>query len=359
MSVSPLKSVVLFLCKACGLFSLARFTARHRLRIICYHSFELSDESRFRGKMFLRGATLRRRLQFLKNKGFPLVGLEEGLDGLHAGRLPNCSVVITIDDGLTGVARVAAPIFAEFNARPTLYVTTARLFSRAPEYHLIVQYIFWKTTRKEFQFAAAWWSTAGIVALHDPAKRKQVGKSCARALLSTDNMEERQARCAAIAETLAIDLNSILQLGSFTLMSPNDVRALAAQGFDIELHTHNHRLPADDLDTAKQEIKVNREQLRSLTNATLTHFCYPSGDWSPRHWPMLTELGVRSATTCDPGLNDAATPPLALRRFLDADSVSDIEFEAEVCGFLEWLRYLRTLGGLRSLGSAQPASDAI
>jgi peptidoglycan/xylan/chitin deacetylase (PgdA/CDA1 family) len=350
--MSQLKVIILFLCRACGLFALARVVTKDRLRILCYHSFELDDESRFRGKMFLTGSTLDRRLQQLKQKGFPVVRLGEGLEGLYAGRLPNCAVAITIDDGFSGVARVAAPIFAQHNVKPTLYVTTARLQSRVPEHHLIVQYMFWKSALGEFRFETGWWKSGGVVAFRDVTVRKRLGKSCARALLTTSDVNERLARCREIA-------TAIMRLGSFGLISPDEVRALDAQGFDIELHTHNHRLPADDPQTARREIEINREELKKWTKSPLEHFCYPSGDWSDRHWPVLASIGVRSATTCDPGLNDSKTNIYALKRFLDADSVSDIEFEAEMCGFLEWVRRLRTLGGLRPLSGAQPASDAI
>jgi hypothetical protein len=37
-------------------------------------------------------------------------------------------------------------------------------------------------------------------------------------------------------------------------------------------------------------------------------------------------------------LNYPETPKLLLRRFLDSDIVSDIEFEAEICGFGELIR---------------------
>src|SRR5215831_13113420 len=113
IQMTRLKSLVLHLCKALGLFALARFATRKQLRILCYHSFELRDESHFRAKMFLRGATLRRRLQLLQDRGFPVLRLQDALDALGAGRLPSCAIAITIDDGLAGVPQIAAPIFAE------------------------------------------------------------------------------------------------------------------------------------------------------------------------------------------------------------------------------------------------------
>ena len=64
-----------------------------------------------------------------------------------------------------------------------------------------------------------------------------------------------------------------------------------------------------------------------------------SGHWIL--WPWLTEAGVVSATTCDAGLNYRDTPRLALKRFLDAEDVPHIRFEAELAGFKPLLRQVR------------------
>ena len=53
------------------------------------------------------------------------------------------------------------------------------------------------------------------------------------------------------------------------------------------------------------------------------------------------ELGIRSATTCNPGLNPKGSDPYLLRRFLDGECVHDIEFEAEMSGFVDLARRVR------------------
>ena len=55
----------------------------------------------------------------------------------------------------------------------------------------------------------------------------------------------------------------------------------------------------------------------------------------------MAALGVKSATTIEPGLNYPDTPRFALRRLVDGHPVSDIEFEAEMTGFMEIVRALR------------------
>jgi hypothetical protein len=53
-----LKRFFLPLYKYCGLSFLSRLATRRVLRILCYHGVALSDESRFRPKLFIKLETL-------------------------------------------------------------------------------------------------------------------------------------------------------------------------------------------------------------------------------------------------------------------------------------------------------------
>ena len=70
----------------------------------------------------------------------------------------------------------------------------------------------------------------------------------------------------------------------------------------------------------------------------MRQFCYPSGIWGKRHWAILQEIGCCSAATCEPRMNSTKTSFLALGRFLDAEDIPQIEFEAEIYGFKDLLR---------------------
>ena len=54
---------------------------------------------------------------------------------------------------------------------------------------------------------------------------------------------------------------------------------------------------------------------------------------------------MRSATTCDAGLNYRHAPIYALSRILETASMSPIEFEAELCGYASILRAIRHFPG--------------
>ena len=69
-----------------------------------------------------------------------------------------------------------------------------------------------------------------------------------------------------------------------------------------------------------------------MTGANATHFCYPSGVHDPAFLPWLEELGVVSATTCQPGIATRASHRLLLPRLLDTSVLSVVEFEGWLAG---------------------------
>jgi len=96
-----------------------------------------------------------------------------------------------------------------------------------------------------------------------------------------------------------------------------------------------------DPEALAQEIDDNRARLEPIAKRRLHHFCYPSGVYERGIWPQLEALEIESATTIEQGINFAGAPPLGLKRLLDGQEVELIEFEAELCGFVELTRRLR------------------
>ncbi len=58
-------------------------------------------------------------------------------------------------------------------------------------------------------------------------------------------------------------------------------------------------------------------------------------------WPWLDRLGVKSGAAVEQGLNFPKTPRLGLKRLSDGQEMDLLEFEAELCGFIEVTRRLR------------------
>ena len=315
---NPLKNVVLHSLRAAGLFSVSTRVRRSgSLVILCYHGISLNDEHEWAGGLYITPEFFRKRLEFLRSWRANVLPLDEGLTRLRAGSLPPRSVAITFDDGFYDFYKFAYPALREFGFPCTVYLTTWYMQYRLPIFNLITKYILWKGARPEFRSVEA----------RDQAVARYMEKLAAEDL-SPDGAD---ALARGIAESAGLDYEGMRRARMFQIMSPDEVRDLAASGFDIQLHTHRHRTPADR-NLFIREIEDNRKRIREVTGTDPRHFCYPSGVTSPQFLPWLKECGVQSATTCVRGAVTTSENPLLLPRYLDGTGSSELDFESWLSG---------------------------
>ncbi len=65
----------------------------------------------------MRESLFRERLRFLATAKYPVISLEEALEGLKSGDLPHAATVITIDDGWYGMYAKGLPILIRVTSR--------------------------------------------------------------------------------------------------------------------------------------------------------------------------------------------------------------------------------------------------
>ena len=319
--------------RACGLFAIARFLTRRRLRILGYHGFASGDEVEFRPKLFISPATFKRRLELLAQRGFSVIRLDDAVRQLRRGRLAEDAVVITIDDGYASTLAVA-PLLADRGFPATVYLTTYHVQKQTPVFDLVVGYMLWKAGSRQLSLA---WPPGGagetlyIDAANAVPRLLELGHTAV-------DEEARVQLCRILGEATGVSYDQVLEQDTFRLLSADDIRGLSRHGISVGLHTHRHRFPVNDLECCRRELADNEAVLASLAPLDGRHFCYPSGVYSRVQWSLLEELGIGSSTTCDTGLVRAGDPPHGLKRFLDGEMVSEVEFDAEICGFAELLR---------------------
>lgn len=322
--------------KAAGGFWLADRVRPAGIPILCYHGFSRVDEHRFRPALFIRPEEFERRLVWLLRSGYKVIALAEALERLEGGRLGKREVVLTIDDGFHTVGSVGWPLLKKYNLPATLYVTTYYATHPNPIFRLAIQYFFWKTARQR----ASLGDLCPALTPGDDLQRDRMWQLIRWA--ETELSEDARWRLAQeVAARLDVDAEELRSSRRLSLLTVPELAELARDGLDLQLHTHRHTLPVDPHDVTR-EISQNRGVLQGISgDRPLVHFCYPSGEWSTHHWPTLGALGIRSATTCEPGFNTAGTPPLRLYRFLDSEELSQRDFEAELSGFKSVLRAVR------------------
>jgi peptidoglycan/xylan/chitin deacetylase (PgdA/CDA1 family) len=324
--------------RTAGILGLAgRSRWRHqRLLILAYHGMSQVDEHRWNRSLFIPPALLDRRLVFLKGAGFNVLPLQESLDRLREGTLPERSVALTFDDGYVDFFRLARPVLERHHVPATVYLTTYYSERNLPVPGITAAYMVWKSAH----FRGPIRSIQGFerMPMSSEAQRLEVSRVVGEYFTDERGMppDEKQELLERLADELEFDLAEYRRRRLMHLMTPEEVREVAAAGIDIQLHTHRHWVPKDER-LLRREIVENRERVQAITGRRADHLCYPSGVHFPELLPWLRALGVRSATTCEPALATAAHDPLLLPRFIDHAGVSDVEFEAWATGVLSVL----------------------
>jgi peptidoglycan/xylan/chitin deacetylase (PgdA/CDA1 family) len=239
-------------------------------------------------------------------------------------------VALTFDDGLYSFYQVAWPLLKRYQLPVTVYLTTYYCFYNRPIFDLICSYLLWQARDGVYE-------ASGLAALRGPLDLRTRANRVQVLHRLKDWAEQHELSGAGkdalahqLAERLGIDYGEIRRR-LLHLMSPDEVSALAGEGVDFQLHTHHHRSPRQR-DRFGAELAQNARHVVELTGRTPEHFCFPNGIWYPGHLPWLREWGVRSATTCAPGLAARSSPPFLLPRVVDHSELDVVEYESWLSG---------------------------
>jgi peptidoglycan/xylan/chitin deacetylase (PgdA/CDA1 family) len=304
---------------------------QRRLLILCYHGLAIDEENKWRPALFLAPDRLQERFEMLKQGGYNVLPLGEGLDRLRRNDLPPRSVALTFDDGTYDFYRLTYPLLREFRFPATVYQTTYYCSRPMPVYSLICSYMLWK--KRDSVLGATPSIGVGQDVRLDQSESRSAALSQILAFADREQFstEQKNQLAADLAYRLGVDYADLLRRRVLQLMSPVEIAELSTAGINFELHTHRHRTPRDQA-LFTNEIQDNRAALEAITKKRTRHFCYPSGDYDRMFLPWLDELGIVSATTCDPGLASARSRPLLLRRFVDTSGKTSLEFESWLTG---------------------------
>jgi peptidoglycan/xylan/chitin deacetylase (PgdA/CDA1 family) len=343
--LDSLKRSAFWMTRRTGLFEQVGQSAwrRGRLLILCYHGISITDEHEWNPYLYVSAVTLARRFALIKRHRCHVLHLQEGIERLYSGTLPDRAVVLTFDDGYFDFLLRAHPLLERNGFPATVYLTTQRVEHNFPVARLFVSYALWKQRHMTLDGRDLPGLDATRYPLATAAQRQAV---LARVYPAIDGMGlvAKDAAVRELAARIGLDYDAQRAKRVLTLLNPTEVSALATRGVDFQLHTHRHRTPVNP-DAFAEEVTTNRERIVRMTGTAPSHFCYPSGVWRSSYLPRLRSAGIRSATTCAAGLADRSSEPLLLPRVVDGEQVSDQEFEAWLTGPAAWLP--RRAGGVR------------
>lgn len=312
------KRALLNLAALSGLSALARRATAAQLRILCYHGLWLSPGQPFGNCLFMGPEQFEQRMARLKRSRRPVLPLGEAVERFAANDLPPAAVVITIDDGWASTHSHMLPILERYELPSTLYATTWYAGRDLPVINVAVDYLIGASGRSDLDRRIA---IRGIEALPE---------------------QHRLAALRDFGRGLGMD-EAWLEQRQFHLMGRAELADAQARGMGIELHSHRHIDVSAQIGRLAEEVEENRSFLARATGRQARHFCYPSGTFHPSAPGVLAASNIASATLVSEGLNAPGTNPYALRRFVDGQSVSPVEFDAYLSGTLHYLNWARSL----------------
>lgn len=345
------KYSIYYLARFLGLFKLAVRLTQNETRILCYHGGSIEDEHVFNASVFISQKGLKNHLKLINKYQFNVLPLENIVNGINQGVLPKRSLVLTFDDGFYNTT-LLEPVLKEAKYPATLYVSTYYVMHQSPVFTMALAYLLYKTSVETF-----------TITLNDEKtytfktkSREAVVNTLTILIPFFKTLEEKQQNnlLRQIASLLEVDIENLWNKRLFHNVTADELKALDAGGvFDIQLHTHRHKLPANEEEFI-YEIEKNRQLLSEITGknpSTFCHFCYPSGIWNDTQFTLLKRLGIRSATTLDSGFNSANENVLALKRIICHDTYPLIILEANISGF-NWI----IKKGIKRLKQSLPTS---
>ena len=327
------KQATLRSLKTAGVSTLAQNSRwrRQRLLILAYHGVSTDDQHLWNGSMYMSAEMFRARLETIAKSGCTVLPLEEAVTRLYANDLPDRSVAITFDDGNSDFQQRAFPLLSEFGFPSTLYLTTFYSHYNKPIFGIFCEYLLWKGQGETLDLKKIIGRDSQIELSSTAARQAAFREIETFVQAQKLSAEDKTALAKVLARQLNLDYDALIEKRIMHLLKPEEVTRLAADGADIQLHTHRHRTPLDR-ELFLREIEDNRQSIQAMTSLRPSHFCYPSGVYDQRFLPWLQEAGIVSATTCETGFASRSSNQFLLPRFLDSASLSSIEFESWLTG---------------------------
>lgn len=321
-----------------GIAGLVRRILRRKLLVVTYHRIRENDpppDFMFDDETFSCSAA-----QFDAQVGAltrlrRVVSLDHVLEALRGGRaLPDNATLITFDDGARDNYDLALPILRKHGATAVFFIPTLMLTERRTGWWDTVAYLLKSAPsgRYEVKFAGL----TVPVDLTSPYNVRESIKAVQRGVKSLDSLVyddffERVAAATGGRMPTAEEQSS-------QIVTPAQLREMAASGMDIGGHSHTHRILSQlSEDEQRHELAHSKRLLEAVIDAPVRSIAYPvggEGHYTRRTKEIAKEAGYECAFNFRlPGRFADLGPvdPFDIPRISAVDS-GGVQFHAQVSG---------------------------
>ncbi len=330
--ISAAKDLAAWVLCVSGVAAFSRWRNRKRLAILMFHGIEQQPLSPACWHV-LDVDTFRRELDYVR-RHFRVLPLEEALQRLEAGTLPNRAATLTFDDGTRNLATNAAPALHDFGLPAAVFLATGPMGTDWALWPDRLWLAFARTAAADADLTAV---GLGNRSLRSIAERGDAYAAAVQRFKSLPD-GERITRLDSLVATLAPGADE--DPGPFRMLSWDQARAMAKDG-RVTFHPHSvtHPILARCPDEkVEHEVSESCATIERETGGAPTVFAYPNGraeDFDDRAKSALRRRGVRWALATRTGFADAASDPLALPRLPVGSDMSFARFRLLVSGAVE------------------------
>lgn len=323
-----LKQVVLKTGFHTGLFRLIKFARRDEATILTFHRFRSNGEGDPRGVDVRWFADC---MAYLAEQ-YLVLPLPELVAALRRGRPYRNAVAVTFDDGYYDVVSLAVPVLRRYRIPASIFVVSdfvdGKLWLWPDRLRFILDRARLGTT--EFRHSG---TTRRLVVASEADRPVHEAQWCER--VKWLSVPAREELLTAMADACGVAVPEVPP-PEYRAATWAELRALAAEGFDIGAHSRTHpilsRVSQKQLD---EEIAGCKEHIEGHLGSRIRHFSYPNGqpdDYTPEAIGTVARAGYQAAVSTIRGGNTPATPMFELRR-INVRTDSRAEFAQCVSGF--------------------------
>ena len=244
---------------------------------------------------------LRQCLNYLVENKYTFLSLNELVLALTSRQsLPNKSIVFTMDDGFEDQAKIAAPIFLEFNCPVTIFLITDMLDNKLWPWDDKVAYLINSCNRDSIDITIC--DENYHILLNSENAKHKARETIRNAIKAApfNNLEKILSQLES-ATSLSIPVSAPVE---YKAMTWDLAREYEKKGVDFGPHSMSHRILSKlDTESMQQEILGSWQRIRDELVSPKPVFCYPTGrycDFGSREVKFLRESGFTGAVSTIP-----------------------------------------------------------